>query len=109
MSFKQKLIQVINDVHAVSDEKWNPGTYFQTSVTSSDGKIDARYLLGSLYVKGYSEAEEVNFEIFKDHSSWQIWIWDFAGAKDPNKNNYSAPWSPDRSTDDVITFIEKNL
>jgi len=88
----------------VENDKYNPETYFSNNISGESGMLISKNVLGNLYAKGYSNIANVNFEIFKDHSTWQIWVWGFESVKSEN-NQLSVPYY---KYDDVIEFF-KNM
>lgn len=103
---KQHLIAMVGQVQDVINDTYNPDTYFDTRVNGADGMLNVRYVLGNLFAKGYSESTQQNFEIFKDHSTWQIWVWPFDGQKNPDKNNFSTPYY---NYSKLVEYIEKTF
>lgn len=85
----KRLIEVIQEV-AAKDDPWNPETYVNMQRESgNDYNFGWSYLLGNFYLKGY--VGNTRFEMFKDHSGWQIWHWDSIGNKTRN-NQFNAPY-----------------
>ncbi len=92
---------LVNKVKEVAGDTYNPDTYFNNSINSEAGMLKSQYVLGNLYAKGYSNKAEMNFEIFKDHGTWQIWVWKFNEEK-TDHNQFSVPYY---KYDEVIKFF----
>lgn len=99
---KQHLLVLIDTIERVADDKYNPNTYFSNTINAENGMFNSAYVLGNLFVKGYSDKAGVNFEIFKDHSTWQIWVWNFETDK-PVSNQFNTPYY---NYDAVRKFLE---
>lgn len=96
-----KLLQVVDEIERVKKDRFNPETFITSrKVVDEDMMFTLSYLLGNLYIKGVFEGfEPGGFEIFKDHSTWQVWIW---GETKP-----VLPFScPEDRFDKVKHFIE---
>lgn len=103
---KEHLLKLIGQVQDVVNDAWNPETYFDTRINGADGMLHSRYVLGNLFAKGYTENTKQNFEIFKDHSGWQIWVWDFDSQKNKERNTFNCPYY---AYDKLVDFIEKTF
>lgn len=98
----QHLKNLINLMQKYENDKYNSDTYFKNNITGEAGVLNSQYVLGNLFAKGYSEAAGVNFEIYKDHSTWQVWVWKFNTEK-PEYNQFSVPYY---KYQEVIEFFE---
>ena len=103
---KQHLINMVLRIKDVIDDSWNPETYFETRTLSESGSLHIRYVLGNLYASGYSESTQTFFEIFKDHSTWQVWVWQVDTVKDHSRNSFNTPYY---NYDKLIEYIEKTF
>ncbi len=95
------LVYLVEKVKDIASDTYNPETYFNNSITGDTGMLKSQYVLGNLYAKGYSEKAQMHFEIFKDHSTWQIWVWPFDSER-PDRNQFSVPYY---KYDEVIKFL----
>lgn len=104
---KKKIIELIDFVQSSKpDDKWKPDTYLDTRNQCKDGILIVKYMMDNLFAKGYDNESTQNFEIFKDHCGWQIWVWDFGSDKKPNENQFNAPY---HAYDEVRKFIEQTF
>lgn len=104
---KQKILELIDFIEAAKpDDKWDPATYLDTRNQCDNGILITKYLMGNLFAKGYSESTLHNFEIFKDHSDWQIWVWYYTQDKNKDQNQFNAPY---HAYNDVRKFIEQTF
>jgi hypothetical protein len=101
MTIKQQLIQMIGLAQISHDDRFNPETYKDTTVQGESGRLNFKIVLGNLFAKGYLNDSNINFEIFKDHSGWQIWAWDYNSER-PECNQFNTPYY---KYDEVIKFI----
>lgn len=94
-----QLTTIIDTVERVKNDRFNPETFIiSRKVSTNDMVFSYSYLLGNLYIKGAFDDGE--FEIFKDHATWQVWIW---GEKKPDRCQFSCP---EHGYDKVKHFIE---
>lgn len=103
---KDKLIKMVQFVQANDQDRYNPETY-QVSKLEHDenGHFNWSYILGNLYAEGAEVNKLLNFQIYKDHSTWQIWVWSI-GMERPEYNQFNAPIY---KYQEVIEFIEKTF
>ncbi len=98
----EHLKNLVNLIRQGESDKYNPETYFNNSITGEAGMLKSQYVLGNLYAKGYSNDAGVNFEIFKDHCTWQVWVWKFDAEK-KEMHQFAAPYY---KYDDVLEFFK---
>ena len=102
---KNKLIKLIKQVQDSSSDRFNADSYFNTSARTKEGMLISQYVLGNLFAKGYCNDTKQNFEIYKDHSTYQIWVWSFESSKS-EYNQFSTAQS---QYEKVIDFIQKTF
>ncbi len=100
---KEHLFELVDTIERIVDDKYNPDTYFSSTVNAKNGMFKSAYVLGNLFVKGYSDNAGVNFEIFKDQGTWQIWVWDYETDK-PADNQFNTPYY---NYDEVRKFMSE--
>jgi len=104
---KKKIIELIDFVQAAKPEdKWNPATFLDTRNHCDNGILITKYMMDNLFAKGYSESTLQNFEIYKDHAGWQIWVWNYSEDKNKDQNQFNAPY---HAYDEVRKFIEQSF
>ncbi len=78
---KDYLIDLIDRIESIVDDKYNPDTYFSDEFRNADGMVISHYVLGNAFAKGYLNNSKVNFEIYKGSTSWMIYVWSFSSNK----------------------------
>lgn len=104
---KKNLLELVDFVQAAKpDDKWKPETFIDNRIHCDDGMLITKYMMDNLFAKGYSDEQVLNFEIFKDHAGWQIWVWNYSADKNNEQNQFNAPY---HAYDEVRKFIEQTF
>lgn len=98
----EHLKNLINIIRENENDIYNSDTYFNNEITDSEGMLISHYVLGNVFAKGYINASRVNFEIYKNHNTWQVWVWQWDSEK-KKENQFAAPYY---KYDDVIAYLE---
>lgn len=99
------LIEIIKHVASTEKDTFNPDTYLNLNQYSDGIQLNCQYVLGNLFIKGYSDSLSENFEIFKDHGTWQIWQWHFTEQK-TERNQMNTPYY---NYDTIMLYIQDNI
>lgn len=99
---KDKLIQVIKDAHDNYEHRFDPEMFIDSKRMSEEGMLLVKSVLGNMYIKGYSEQSEKNFEVLKDSDHYRVRIWAF----DTNKPKDFTVVFGSNEIDVVLKYLE---
>lgn len=101
----EQLLKLVDEVHANYGDRYNPETYIVSRKFTNDHlTFTVNYVLGNLYLIGTIDGTHT-FEIFKDHSTWQVFYYK-RGAQRPDRVWLSRPiWDIDKVKSELANLI----